>query len=126
MYKISDKLEQKSQIIVTSFSPLDYILSNGGPQRIGVIVRASWICWGDTSQFKKVCKQPPPVNPIFEVGQKVQIVLNKHVTHRWKGVIENSFYRPDLKSNVYGVRFPERSNLYTRYYEGNLQKIAEE
>jgi hypothetical protein len=38
-------------------------------------------------------------------------------------VIENSFFRPGLRSNVYGVRFVERGNLYTRYYESNLKKV---
>jgi hypothetical protein len=52
----------------------------------------------------------------------VQIVLNKHLTDQWLGVIENSFFRPGLRSNVYGVRFTERGNLYTRYYESNLKK----
>ena len=55
-------------------------------------------------------------------GDTVKIVLKKHLTDNWFGVIENSFFRPELRSNVYGVRFPERGNLYTRYYESNLKK----
>ena len=119
--EVFDRIEKKREIVITSFSPNDYILLHGGPVRIGVIIRASWICWGDTSRFKEVCPMPDAVRPQFEVGDRVQVTLNKHVTHRWIGVIENRFYRPDLKSNVYGVRFPKR-DLYTRYYEATLQK----
>lgn len=120
--EIFDRLTKKSTIVVTSFSPSDYVLSNGGPQRIGVIIRASWMCYGDTSGYKKVCPQPKAVRPRFKVGDRVQIILKHHITDQWIGVVENSFYRPDLKSNVYGVRFPKNKNLYTRFYEANLQK----
>jgi hypothetical protein len=120
--EIFDQVEKKREIIVTSFSPNDYILSNGGPQRVSVVIRASWICYGDTSKYQKVCPTPEPVNPRYKVGERVQILLQRHVAHQWTGVIENSFFRPDLKSNVYGVRFPNRKNLYTRFYEANLQK----
>lgn len=121
--EIFDKFQKKSEIIITTFSPSDYILLNGGSQRIGVIIRASWICYGDTSDYKKVCPQPKPINPKFQVGDQVKIELKHHVTDNWIGKIENSFYRPDIKSNVYGVRFPKNRNLYTRYYEYNLKKI---
>ncbi len=123
--EVFDREEQRSEIITTTFSPSDYILSHGGPRRIGVILRASWMCYGDTSLYKPVCPQPVPINPRFLVGDKVQVVLKHHVTDQWTGVIENSFYRPDLRSNVYGVRFPDRKNLYTRYYEANLQLVDE-
>lgn len=115
-------LPENSEIVTTTLSPMDYMLTHGGTERIGVITRASWICWGDTSRYKKICPQPPTINPRFQTGDKVQIVLKHHVTDQWVGVIENSFYRPDLRSNVYGVRFSERKNLYTRYYEAHLQK----
>ena len=65
---------------------------------------------------------PKAINPRFQQGDRVQIVLKKHLTDQWLGVIENSFFRPGLRSNVYGVRFAERGNLYTRYYESNLKK----
>jgi hypothetical protein len=109
-------------VIITSFSPSDYILVNGGPDRIGVIIRASWICYGDTSNGEKACPAPKPINPRFQEGDRVQINLPKHVTHQWVGEVENSFFRPELRSNVYGIRFPEKGELYTRYYEANLQK----
>ena len=120
--EIFDRIVNTSRKVITSFSPSDFIQVNGGPQRIGIIIRASWICYGDTSLHKKVCPMPKAINPRFQEGERVQIVLKKHLTDQWLGVIENSFFRPGLRSNVYGVRFTERGNLYTRYYESNLKK----
>ena len=121
--EVFDHISKTSRQLITSFSPSDFIQVNGGAQRIGVIIRASWICYGDTSLNKKVCPMPKAINPSFQKGDRVQIILKKHVTDKWIGVIENSFFRPGLRSNVYGVRFSERGNLYTRYYESNLKKI---
>ena len=120
--EIFDRIVNTSRKVITSFSPSDFIQVNGGPQRIGIIIRASWICYGDTSLHKKVCPMPKAINPRFQEGDRVQIVLKKHLTDQWLGVIENSFFRPGLRSNVYGVRFTERGDLYTRYYESNLKK----
>ena len=120
--EVFDRIVNTSRKVITSFSPSDFIQVNGGPQRIGIIIRASWICYGDTSLYKKVCPMPKAVNPRFQEGDRVQIVLKKHLTDQWLGIIENSFFRPGLRSNVYGVRFAERGNLYTRYYESNLKK----
>ena len=120
--EVFDRIVNTSRKVITSFSPSDFIQVNGGPQRIGIIIRASWICYGDTSLHKKVCPIPKAINPRFQEGDRVQIVLKKHLTDQWLGVIENSFFRPGLRSNVYGVRFTERGNLYTRYYESNLKK----
>ncbi|MBF0287335.1 MAG: hypothetical protein HQM14_05900 [SAR324 cluster bacterium] len=119
--EIFDRVEQRREIVITTFSPSDYTLIHGGAQRIGVIIRASWMCWGNTSKFKKVCPPPAPISPRFQVGDSVQVVLKKHISDQWVGKVENIFYRPDLRSNVYGVRFPEKKDLYTRYYEANLQ-----
>ena len=119
---VFDRIVNPSRKVITSFSPSDFIQVNGGPQRIGIIIRASWICYGDTSLYKKVCPMPKAVNPRFQEGDRVQIVLKKHLTDQWLGIIENSFFRRGLRSNVYGVRFTERGNLYTRYYESNLKK----
>tara|TARA_B100000945_G_C20377811_1_gene595546 strand:+ start:635 stop:1093 length:459 start_codon:yes stop_codon:yes gene_type:complete len=121
--EVFDRIANTSRLVITSFSPSDFVQVNGGPQRTGVIIRASWICYGDTSLYKKVCPQPKAINPLFKPGDRVQIVLKKHLTDQWVGIIENSFFRPGLRSNVYGVRFVERSNLYTRYYESNLKKV---
>ena len=120
--EVFDRIVNTSRKVITSFSPSDFIQVNGGQQRIGIIIRASWICYGDTSLYKKVCPMPKAINPRFQEGDRVQIVLKKHLTDQWLGVIENSFFRPGLRSNVYGVRFAERGNLYTRYYESNLKK----
>ena len=120
--EVFDRIVNTSRKVITSFSPSDFIQVNGGPQRIGIIIRASWICYGDTSLYKKVCPMPKAINPRFQEGDRVQIVLKKHLTDQWLGVIENSFFRPGLRSNVYGVRFSQRGNLYTRYYESNLKK----
>ena len=120
--EVIDRIVNTSRKVITSFSPSDFIQVNGGPQRIGIIIRASWICYGDTSLNKKVCPMPKAINPRFQEGERGQIVLKKHLTDQWLGVIENSFFRPGLRSNVYGVRFTERGNLYTRYYESNLKK----
>ena len=120
--EVFDRIVNTSRKVITSFSPSDFIQVNGGPQRIGIIIRASWICYGDTSLNKKVCPMPQALNPRFQEGERVQIVLKKHLTDQWLGVIENSFFRPGLRSNVYGVRFTERGDLYTRYYESNLKK----
>ena len=120
--EVFDRIVNTSRKVITSFSPSDFIQVNGGPQRIGIVIRASWICYGDTSLHKKVCPMPKAINPRFQEGERVQIVLKKHLTDQWLGVIENSFFRPGLRSNVYGVRFTERGNLYTRYYESNLKK----
>ena len=121
--EVFDRIVNTSRKVITSFSPTDFIQVNGGPQRIGIIIRASWICYGDTSLYKKVCPTPKAINPRFQQGDRVQIVLKKHLTDQWLGIIENSFFRPGLRSNVYGVRFTERGNLYTRYYESNLKKV---
>ena len=120
--EVFDRIVNTSRKVITSFSPSDFIQVNGGPQRIGIIIRASWICYGDTSLHKKVCPMPKAINPRFQEGERVQIDLKKHLTDQWLGVIENSFFRPGLRSNVYGVRFSQRGNLYTRYYESNLKK----
>ena len=120
--EVFDRIVNTSRKVITSFSPSDFIQVNGGPQRIGIVIRASWICYGDTSLHKKVCPMTKAINPRFQEGERVQIVLKKHLTDQWLGVIENSFFRPGLRSNVYGVRFTERGNLYTRYYESNLKK----
>ena len=120
--EVFDRIVNTSRKVITSFSPSDFIQVNGGPQRIGIIIRASWICYGDTSLHKKVCPMPKAINPRFQEGERVQIVLKKHLTDQWLGVIENSFFRPGLRSNVYGVRFSQRGDLYTRYYESNLKK----
>ena len=120
--KVFDRTTKTSETVITSFSPSDYIMTHGGPERTGIIIRASWICYGDTSRRKIVCPMPKAINPRFKEGDRIQVMLSKHLTHQWVGVVENSFFRPELRSNVYGIRFPDQNNLYTRYFEANLRK----
>jgi len=119
--EIFDHFTKKREVVITSFPPSDYIVVHGGPQRTGVIIRASWICYGITAKTK-VCPMPQTINPKYQKGDRVQIALPKHMSDQWVGVVENSFFRPELRSNVYGVRFPDRKGLYTRYYEIHLKK----
>ncbi len=120
--EVFDRTTNRSSIVTTTFAPDDYVATHGGPDRTGVIIRASWICYGDTSNGQKVCPIPQAVNPAFQPGDRVQVMLPQHLTDQWVGTIENSFFRPELRSNVYGVRFSERGGIYTRYYEAHLQK----
>lgn len=120
--EVFDIIQNKSEIVITSFSPDDYVMSHGGPQRIGVITRSTWMCFGDTSGFKVICPQPEIKDGKFQKGDKVQVILKKHITESWVGVVENSYFNAELSINVYGVRFAERKNLYNRYYEPDLQK----
>ncbi|MEC9383757.1 MAG: hypothetical protein VYD06_04825, partial [SAR324 cluster bacterium] len=81
--EVFDRIANTSRKVITSFSPSDFIQVNGGPQRVGIIIRASWICYGDTSLYKKVCPTPKAINPRFQKGERVQIVLKKHLTDQW-------------------------------------------
>ena len=67
--EIFDRTTKTSETLITSFSPADYILTHGGPDRIGIIIRASWICYGDTSRRKKACPVPKPINPRYKDGE---------------------------------------------------------
>ena len=80
--EVFDRIANTSRKVITSFSPSDFIQVNGGPQRTGIIIRASWICYGDTSLYKKVCPTPKAINPSNEFGHVPQsesstILLNK-------------------------------------------------
>lgn len=106
----------------TGFSPDKYILTHGGGNRLSVFVKATWMCYGDTSKFQPACPVPPPIEPKFQAGDQVKINLEKHITEGWVGVIELAYYQAGVKSNVYGVRFGEKRQLYNRYFEFNLDK----
>jgi hypothetical protein len=58
------------------------------------------------------------------VGDSVRIALQKHITEGWLGTVEIAYYQASVRSNVYGVRFPERRNVYARYYEKDLAKAT--
>ena len=67
---------------------------------------------------------PKPKQPKFKVGEKVKIGLEKHLTEGWEGLVELSLWRDDLNSNVYGIRFGDKKQMYGRYYEFNLFPAA--
>ena len=73
--EVFDRIANTSRKVITSFSPSDFIQVNGGPQRTGIIIRASWICYGDTSLYKKVCPTPKAINPRFQQGDRVQLSI---------------------------------------------------
>ena len=125
LLEVFDHIDQKKWEISTGFAPDKYIQTHGGGYRIAVVKKASWMCYGDTSQFNKICPMPPPLQPKFKKGDQVEILLDKHITQGWKGVVELSLYREDLNSNIYGIRFPNRRNLYGRYFEFNLKSPAQ-
>lgn len=122
LLEVFDLFDNKSQEITTGFSPDKYIRTHGGDQRVSVLIKATWMCYGDTSGFQKVCAMPPAVKPLFKKGDQVRVSLKKHITEGWTGMVELSLYREGIKSNVYGIRFKNRRNLYGRYYEKDLEK----
>ncbi len=108
----------------TAMSPELYVRTHGGEERIGVILLATWMCRGDTSGFRAVCPRPAPREPKFSVGDAVQVKLDKHITQGWRGRVEIAYYQRSVSANVYGVRFPERQEVYGRYFEKDLEKAA--
>jgi len=108
----------------TSMSPDVYARTHGGEARIGVVLLATWMCRGDTSRYRPVCPRPQPVEPRFNVGDTVRIQLDKHITDGWEGKVELVYYQASVGSNVYGVRFPDRQNVFARYFEKDLVKAG--
>ena len=106
----------------TGLSPDTYQRTHGGSSRIAVLLLATWMCYGDTSNYDPVCPRPAPRNGKFSPGEPVQVKLGKHITDGWRGVVEVAYYQHSVRANVYGVRFPERQNVYARYYEKDLRK----
>ena len=66
---------------------------------------------------------PEPKEGGFKVGDTVEVTLEKHMTQGWKGVVELALWRDDLKSNVYGVRFGTKKQMFGRYFEFNLKAV---
>ena len=124
LMEVHDHIEKKKWETVTGFSPDDYISTHGGRNRLSVLVKATWHCYGDTSGFRSPCAMPEPIDPLFQKGDRVLVDLEKHITDGWMGTVELSLYRRELNGNVYGVRFDDRRKLYSRYFEFNLKKIA--
>ncbi len=117
------KREQcKSLRVLTSMAPDLYTRTHGGPGRIGAVMMATWVCWGDTSNFRAVCPRPPPRKPRFAVGDEVSVRLRQHITEGWRGKVEIAYFQRSVSSNVYGVRFADRQGVYARYFEKDLTK----
>lgn len=124
LIEVYDHIDKKKFEQVTGFSPDKYIITHGGGNRFSVFVKATWMCYGDTSKFKQPCPMPDPIQPKFQKGQRVKIKLEKHITQGWIGVIELAYFQGSVNSNVYGVRFGEKRQLYNRYYEFDLENAA--
>jgi len=119
--EVYDQILGKQWEAVTGFAPDLYINTHGGGNRLSAIIKATWMCYGDLSRYKPACVTPPTKDGAFEVGDEVEVLLKKHLTNGWKGKVELSLWRSDLKSNVYGVRFGDRKDMYGRYYEFDLK-----
>ena len=124
LIEVYDHIQKKQWEERTGFSPQKYMVAHGGGNRLSVVMKATWMCYGDTSQYIPVCPMPKPRNPKFKVGDRVKINLEKHITQDWVGVIELAWYQAHVKSNVYGVRFGDKRKLYNRYFEFDLEKQA--
>ena len=123
LLEVYDHISKRKFEVSTLFSPDKYIITHGGGNRLTAIIKATWMCYGDTSGHKPACPMPKAKDPIFRKGDLVEVLLEKHMTQGWLGYVELSLYREDLKSNVYGIRFGKKRNLYNRYYEFNLKLI---
>src|SRR5262249_37160876 len=75
--KLNKRDKCKSARITTALSPDLYIQANGGDDRINVVVLATWMCYGDTSQYREVCPRPGPRSPRFNAGEDVRVTLKK-------------------------------------------------
>ncbi len=112
----------RSARITTAMSPDLYVQSNGGEDRISTVVLATWMCYGDTSQYREICPRPGPRSPKFNAGDEVRVTLKKHITEGWRGKVEVVYHDDFLGANVVGVRFADRKNVYARYFEKDLAK----
>lgn len=124
LLEVFDHISEKRWEATTGFSPDKYVNTHGGGNRLSVFTKATWVCYGDTSTFTAICEMPKPIKPRFKVGERVKITLEKHVTQGWMGVVELAYYQAGVKSNVYGIRFGDKRQLYNRYFEFNLEKFA--
>jgi hypothetical protein len=112
----------KSARITTAMSPDLYVQANGGDDRISAVVLSTWMCYGDTSQYREVCPRPGPRSPKFNPGDEVRVTLKKHITEGWRGKVELVYRDDTLSANVVGVRFADHKNVYARYFEKDLLK----
>ena len=122
--RINKREKCKRFQVRTSMAPDLYVRTHGGQDRIGTILLATWMCRGDTSGFRSVCPRPPARKPKFSVGDEVEILLDQHITQGWRGRVEIVYYQRSVASNVYGIRFPDRQEVYARYFEKDLKKAT--
>lgn len=122
--KLNKRKTCRSSKILTAMDVNAYTGTHGGPYHIGVLMMATWMCYGDTSFYRPVCPRPAPKKSRFTVGDPVKITLEKHITEGWVGNVEVAYYQASVRSNVFGVRFPSRRNVYARYFEKDLKKSA--
>ncbi len=122
--RINQREECKRFQVRTAMSPDLYVRVNGGEQRIGAVLLATWVCRGDTSGFTQVCPRPAARKPKFAVGDEVQVRLKNHVTEGWKGKVELAYFQRGVSANVYGVRFDDRQRVFARYFEKDLAKAG--
>lgn len=110
--------------LLTAMAPDFYQRTHGGPYHIGVLMLATWMCYGDTSFYDAVCPRPLPRKPRFSVGDSIKIKLDRHLTEGWLGNVEVAYYQESVRSNVYGIRFNDRRGVYLRYFEKDLSKAG--
>jgi len=122
LIEVYDHITQKSWEERTGFSPDKYILTHGGGNRLSAFIKATWVCYGDTSGYTPACRVPKPIKPKFKVGERVKITLEKHITQHQIGVVELAYYQKGVRSNVYGIRFGDKRQIYNRYFEFDLVK----
>jgi hypothetical protein len=114
----------RSAAVRTGLAPDLYQRTHGGEQRISVLLLATWMCRGDTSNYEPVCPRPAPRDGKFGPGDQVRVKLARHISNGWIGVVEVAYYQQSVRSNVYGVRFADRQDAYLRYYEKDLEKTT--
>lgn len=124
LLEVYDYIAQKKWETITGFSPDKYVQAHGGGNRLSVFTKATWMCYGNTGGYKSPCPLPNPIKPQFKKGDQVRINLQKHITQGWLGVVELAYYQKSVKSNVYGVRFGDKRQMYNRYFEFNLEKAT--
>ncbi len=126
LIEVYDHILQKKWDAATGFDPQHYVVTHGGGNRLSVLLKATWVCYGDTGHYTPTCPMPAAKEPKFKLGEVVEIGLSKHMTEGWRGKVELSLWRSDLKANVYGIRFGDKKQMYGRYYEFNLKKTVSE
>lgn len=124
LIEVYDHILQKKWDAATGFDPQQYVVTHGGGNRLSVLLKATWVCYGDTGHYTPTCPMPEPKQPKFKVGEVVEVGLSRHMTEGWKGKVELSLWRADLKANVYGIRFGDKKQMFGRYYEFNLKKTV--